>query len=259
MDKFKDSKTMAPDKSQPHSLHSLTQFNCNLQNYLASIQGIARVPLSYIIWKEEFSDMAPLREDGVEGLAPLYGTPYLEDKKRVYCIIKDVVSRTDGWTWMQDVWNEDGRQAMKCLHDHYNGPGAKTCCIQDAKECLKICAYKNKTTFPFEQYVSILKECFASLEEDKRAITKQDKLDYLLNIIKNMALATAVSMLSMLQTLQTSFKEAAGILLHEVQCLFPLAANHGKRTIAQMEANYNGSGRGSGGGHGGGKGRLQGG
>jgi len=68
MDKFKDAKTMALDKFHPHSLCSWTQFNCNLQNYLASIWGIARVPLSYVIWKEEFLDMAPPEEDGVEEL-----------------------------------------------------------------------------------------------------------------------------------------------------------------------------------------------
>jgi len=69
-----------------------------------------------------------------------------------------------------------------------------------------------------------------------------------------MALATAVSMISMSQTLWTSFKEAVGILLCKVQQLFSLVANCGKRTIAQMEADYDGSGRGSGGGHGGGRG-----
>jgi len=119
--------------------------------------------------------MAPPREDGVEELihlAPLHGTPYLEDKKRVSCIIRDAISGTDGRTWMQDVQNEDGRQAMKCLQDHYDSPGAKTYHIQDAKECLKICVYKNETTFSFIQYVSILKEYFVTLKEDKRATTE---------------------------------------------------------------------------------------
>jgi len=85
--------------------------------------------LSYIIWKEEYSDVAPPREDGVKELIrlmPLHGTAYLEDKKRVYRIIRDAISGTDGWMWMQDVKNEDGRQAIKHLRDHYDGPRAKT-------------------------------------------------------------------------------------------------------------------------------------
>ncbi len=118
MDKFKDAKTTALDKFQPHSLHGWTQFNRDLQNYLASIRGISGVPLCYVIRKEEFLEKAPPGEDAVEEmicLAPLYGTAYLEDKKRVYRIIRDAVSGMDGWTWMQDVQNEDGRQAIKSL------------------------------------------------------------------------------------------------------------------------------------------------
>ena len=164
-------------------------------------------------------EVAPPGEDGVEELillAPLHGTPYLEDKKRVYRIIRDAISGTDGWTWMQDVRNEDGRQAIKSLRDHYDGPGAKTRRVQDAKERLKICAYKSETTFPFERYVSVLKDCFATLEEDERAITERDKLDYLLDGIQNTGLAAAVSTISMSQTLWSSFEEA-GILLCKVQ------------------------------------------
>jgi len=108
-------------------------------------------------------------------------------------------------------------------------------CIQDAKEWLKICISKSETMFSFKQYVSVLKECFAMLEEDEWAITEHDKLDYLLDSIQNTSLPAAVLMVSMLQALWSSFEEAAEILLCKVQQLFPLAANHGKRTIAQLE------------------------
>jgi len=62
-----------------------------------------------------------------------------------------------------------------------------------------------------------------------------------------MALSAAVSTISMSQTLRTSFEGSAGILLCKVQQLFPLAANRGKRTIAQLESDYDGTGRGNGG------------
>ncbi len=100
-EKYKDSKTTASDKFQPHSLCGWTQFNRDLQNYLSSMRGISSVTLSYVIQKEESLDMAPLGEDQVEELihlAPLSGTAFLEDKKRVYCIIRDAVTGTDGWT-----------------------------------------------------------------------------------------------------------------------------------------------------------------
>jgi len=40
----------------------------------------------------------------------------------VYQVISDAITSTDGWTWIQDVKNEDGRLAIKCLHDHSDGP-----------------------------------------------------------------------------------------------------------------------------------------
>jgi len=79
--------------------------------------------------------------------------------------------------------------------------------------------------FAFERYVSVFKDCFATLEEDERAITERNKLDYLLDGIQNTGLAAAMSTISMSHALRSSFEEAAGILLREVQRLFPIAAN----------------------------------
>jgi len=45
----------------------------------------------------------------------------------------------------------------------------------------------------------------------------------------------------MTTTLQSSFKETSNILLHKVQQIFPLAANKGKKTIAQMETDHDNS------------------
>jgi len=66
------------------------------------------------------------------------------------------------------------------------------------------------------------------LEEDERAITECNKLDYLLDGIQNTSLAAAVLTISMLQALQTSFEEAAGILLCKVQQIFPLQPTKGR-------------------------------
>ncbi len=129
LDKAGESKTKAPEKFQLHSLCSWTSLNHDLENYLVSLQGILGVPLIYVIRKEAMNNVAPPGEDAIQELvhlAPLDGPIYLEDKQCVYRIIRDMVSGTDGWTWMQDVKNEDGREAIKLLRDHYDGPRART-------------------------------------------------------------------------------------------------------------------------------------
>jgi len=226
---------------QPHSLHGWTSLNRDLENYLTSLRGISGVPLIYVIRKEENNNVAPPGEDIIQELvhlAPLEGPVYLKDTRCVYRIIRDAVSRTDGWTWMQDIKNEDGQQAIKLLRDHYDGPGARTRWVQDAKECLKICHYKAETNFPFERYVSVLKDCFATLSDDEHPVTERNKIDYLLDGIQNASLALAISNISMMAMLRPLFKETTNILLREVQQIFPLAANKGKQTITQMEANH---------------------
>jgi len=84
----------------------------------------------------------------------------------------------------------------------------------------------------------MLKDCFATLADDERPVIEHDKIDYLLDGIQNASLASAISNISMSVMLWPSFKEAANILLREVQRIFSLAANKGKRTIAQMDANH---------------------
>ena len=57
--------------------------------------------------------------------APLHGTAFIKDQQRVYSIISDAISGTDGWTWIRDVRDEDGRTAILKLHDHYDGAGSR--------------------------------------------------------------------------------------------------------------------------------------
>ncbi len=243
---------------------------CENSKIFSSLRGISGISLIYVIQEKETDNVTPPGEDAIQELvhlAPLEGPVYLEDKRCIYCIIRDAVFGTKGWTWIQDVKNEDGRSAIKHLCNHYDGLGARTCRVQDAKETLKACHYKLETTFQFQSYVSVLKDCFAMLADDEHPVTKCNKLDYLLDNIQNVSLASAISNISMMATLRSSFKEATNILMREVQHLFPLAAKKGKHTIAQMEAEHDithtigaaGHGRGRRGCGGGGQGHGRGG
>jgi len=136
LQKTRESKNKAPNKFQPHSLWGWSSFNRDLENYLSGLRGISGVPLIYVI-REERAVVGAHVEDDIDELirlAPLQGPTYLEDKRRIYRIIRDAVSGTDGWIWIQDVKNEDGRLAIKRLCNHYDGPGATTRRVQDAKK-----------------------------------------------------------------------------------------------------------------------------
>ena len=144
--------------------------------------------------------------------APLRGPGYSADNQRVYWIIQDIVSGTDGWAWIKDVQTEDGQLAITKLHEHYDGPGAKTRRVQDAKERLKVCHYKNEQVFTFEKFITTLKDCFDTMEDDECPVTERDKIDYLLDGIQCPALSAAVSTISMNPNLRENFVNAANTL-----------------------------------------------
>jgi len=81
------------------------------------------VPLVYVICKDPDRN-APAPTDPKQVLiaqAPLRGASYLADRQKVYRIICNAVSGSDGWTWIRDVKNKDNRAAMIKLRDHYDG------------------------------------------------------------------------------------------------------------------------------------------
>jgi len=169
--------------------------------------------------------------------APLRGAAYIKDRQKVYSIISDAVSGSDGWTWIRNVKDEDGRMAMLKLRDHYDGAGSRTRRVQDAKERLKTCHYKSERSFSFDKYVSTLKDCFDTLEEDERTSSERDKIDALLDGIKCSQLASAISNISMNPNLRMTFEEAANTLQREVHRVFPLVNQRGKRGISQVNTN----------------------
>ncbi len=238
--KAEDTKAKVPDKFQPHSLRGWNTFTRELHKYLSSILGATGVPLVYVIRKDPPDPSAPVSTDPKQVLiaqAPLRGTAYIKDRQRVYSIISDAVSGSDGWTWIRDVKDEDGRAAMLKLRDHYDGAGSRTRRVQDAKERLKTCHYKSEMSFSFDKYVSSLKDCFDTLQEDDRPTTERDKIDALLDGIRCPQLASAISNISMNPNLRLTFEEAANTIQREVHRVFPLASQKNKRNIAQIATN----------------------
>jgi len=99
----------APDKFTPHSLRGWNTFNRELENYLSSICGLSRMPLIYIICKDSEPN-APLPANPMQiwiVQALLHGPSYQADQQKVYQIIWDAVSGSDGWAWICDVKYKD--------------------------------------------------------------------------------------------------------------------------------------------------------
>jgi len=79
-------------------------------------------------------------------------------------------------------------------------------------------------SFTFDKYVSSLKDCFDTLQEDECPITERNKINYLLDGIRCTQLSSAISNISMNPNLRMTFEEAANTLQREVHRVFLFAS-----------------------------------
>jgi len=146
------------------------------------------------------------------------------------------LSSVQGIAWMREVKNEECRMAMQKLREHHAGAATRSRRVHEALEKLKICHYKSEKSFSFDKYVTTLKDCFATLEEDDRGRTDKDKVDQLLNGIQCTQLSAAVSKLNMNEAMHADFEMAATLLQRAVHRVFPFAQGKNKRGVSKVNA-----------------------
>ena len=69
-----------------------------------------------------------------------------------------------------------GQEAILALQNHYDGKSEGECRKQVAKDDLKILFYRNKTTFPFNKYVTKMKQTFNVLYNYNVPLYDEDKV-----------------------------------------------------------------------------------
>ena len=137
---------------------------------MKSINGADGVSLYYVIRGEtpdplSLSLMNP--DERIIYQAALKGHEYRQDNKVMWRVLKNLLVDTVAWSWINVMdSNEDGCSAMMNLRTHYDGPGAVLTRIASANQVLKTIHYNQEWYFPFEKYVTKLKDFFEVLEEN---------------------------------------------------------------------------------------------
>ncbi len=90
---------------------------------------------------------------------PLEGENFKWDNKLVFQILKLACIKSDAWTWIQSFdRTAHGRKAWLVLVAHYDGTGELNKRVKKAKEEISRLHYKDENVFPFEKFVTKLKE-----------------------------------------------------------------------------------------------------
>jgi len=88
---------------------------------------------------------------------------------------------TEAETWFRNI--KCGRQAMKALQVHYDGPDEGRRRKEEARAKLKTVYYKHEATFTFEKFVTSLYDGFQVLEKYGEPLYDEEKL--MLEITEN--------------------------------------------------------------------------
>ena len=151
--------------------HGWDNWQIAFANKLNATLGAAKVPIDYVIRPEREDSDDELFYDDDETRRyqmPLEGQNFKHDNRLVYKMLKAACVDTDAWAWIQkNDPSADGRKAWLALIAHYDGYGELNKRVQRAKMELVKLHYKDEKVFPFEKYVTKLKEQFRVLEKDR--------------------------------------------------------------------------------------------
>ena len=102
-------------------------------------------------------------------------------------MLKAACVKSDAWTWIQDYdKTSNGRKAWQALVAHYDGVGELNKRVERAKEEISRLHYKDEKVYPFERYVTKLKENFFVLAKDKdENLTERQRVDILMKGIRS--------------------------------------------------------------------------
>ena len=168
--------------------HGWDAWQIGFLNKLSTTTGAARVPIDYVVRTDVPIGYAFQDEDEERKYQmPMAGENYRRDNKLVYGMLKAACVKSDAWTWIQDYdRTSDGRGAWQALINHYDGTGELNKRLERSKEEINRLHYKDEKVFPFERYVTKLKENFYILDkDDDERLTGKQKVDQMLRGIKS--------------------------------------------------------------------------
>ena len=98
-------------------------------------------------------------------------------------LLKELCLDTEAETWFRNI--KCGREAMKTLQIHYDGPDESKRRMEEARAKIKDIYYKHEGTFTFENFVTNLFDAFQILEKYGEPLYEQEKLRLLFSKSQN--------------------------------------------------------------------------
>jgi hypothetical protein len=161
-------------------------------------------------------------------------------------MLKATCTKLDAWTWIQDHdKTSNGRKAWHSLINHNDGTGELSKRIERFKEEISRLHYKEEKAFPFERYVTRLKDNFFILAKDKdENVTHKQRVDVLMKGIKSTDPSIVAAKTDIYKDYRSNFNAATSFLSRLISNLhsgaqLDYANRQGKRTRYVSALDYN--------------------
>jgi hypothetical protein len=156
----------------------------SMYNHLCTQLGAMGVPLNYVI-RPNATPQFDIDDDPMTQsikTAPLYGTKYIADAATVHSIIVGkVADRAAAWISTSTRTNNNGRDDMTRLYNHYTGNGNQMARVAQADATYKTLHYKDERQFSFNRFIHSAQQMFDIYAASNRKYTDDRKIDFLLD------------------------------------------------------------------------------
>jgi hypothetical protein len=207
-------------------------------NYLSTIPGVNGIPLSYVIRETEEPDrVLDYISFNARAIAcvPLSGPNFQADARKVHQLLKSFLQTETAEQWIKSVAREqNGREDMIALRNHYSGEGTTTRRIAQAEGYRDTLHYKDEKSLSFSFFLDKIQKMFNMFEEEGEAVTEQAKVRMLLKKVQHPALQNAVSALRIRAQLDSvTFTECAN---HLAAMVSELPDKHLSRKVSAADS-----------------------
>uniref|UniRef100_A0A8J9X558 Uncharacterized protein n=1 Tax=Phaeodactylum tricornutum TaxID=2850 RepID=A0A8J9X558_PHATR len=149
-----------------------------LVNYLSSVTGVNKVPLDYVVRKDD-NVAAPDTEFETEHeklvlLTPHTGTAFDKGNGKVWIQVKQLTVNGPAWTYVAPFEKKrDGRGAVKALNSHYEADAVMSKSKAAAFDVLEHTTYTGeRRNFGMEKYTNALSMAFQTLDTYGETLTE---------------------------------------------------------------------------------------
>jgi len=214
----------------------------SVTNYLASIYNEIGVPLIYTVW--ELLGLEDKTGHELTQMERFYmstrreGVTFQTDSTRVHQIIMNCLSDSEAYPWVaKQAKGTCGRKLLLALSDHYDGQVSMVIRAQQALASIKNASWSHEYTFSFEKYSKKLKEAFDDLDRAKRGKTEVEKVEILLDGMKDKAadIVFAINSVRSVDKYKDNFMAATDYLKQAVERVYPPRSVKASRRISALK------------------------